>query len=114
MIQHSLPAMLELSREGVIPVERVVHTMCHAPAIRFGVRGRGFLREGYFADIAIVEPDSPWAVSTQNILYKCGWSPLEGVTFNNRVVRTIVNGKTVYDRGSFDDGIRGIPLEFAR
>ena len=114
MIQHSLPAMLELSREGVIPVERVVHTMCHAPAIRFGVRGRGFLRKGYFADIVIVEPDSPWAVSTQNILYKCGWSPMEGVTFNNRVVRTIVNGKTVYDRGSFDDGIRGIPLEFTR
>lgn len=113
-IQHSLPAMLELSAQGILSVAQVVEKMCHAPAIRYGIRDRGFLCEGAYADIAIVEPASPWTVERSNLLYKCGWSPLEGTTFSHRIDYTIINGRIVNDHGQIDDTFRGEPLEFDR
>ena len=114
LVQHSLVAMLEMSRNGVFPVETAVEKMCHAPAVRFRIRERGYLREGYFADIVLVRPDDPWTVSPQNIPSKCGWSPFEGVTFSNRVTHTLVNGKIVFRNGAVDRDARGRALEFDR
>ena len=114
LVQHSLPMMLELSAQGVLPVETVVEKMCHAPARLFGVRDRGFLRTGHFADIVLVRPADPWTVSKENILYKCGWSPLEGTAFSHRIMRTLVNGRTVYADGRVDTTHRGAELEFDR
>lgn len=99
MIQHSLIVMLELCHRGELTPETVVEKMCHNPALIFNVAERGFLRKGYKADIVLVDPDSPWTVSGDNILSKCGWSPLEGTTFRSRVITTIVNGVTVFSGG---------------
>ena len=98
-IQHSLVMMLELCRRGELTPELVVKKMCHNPALIFGIGERGFIREGYKADMVLVDPDSPWTVNKENILYKCGWSPLEGTTFRSRVITTIVNGITVVAEG---------------
>lgn len=114
LIQHSLVAMLELSVRGVLTVEQVVEKMCHAPAIRFSIRDRGFLREGAYADIAVVRPHDPWVVGPENILYKCGWSPFEGTRFSHRVVYTLVNGRVVNRAGDIDEVFHGKPLEFVR
>lgn len=113
-VQHSLPAMLELASQGVLSIEQVVDKMCHAPAIRFRIKGRGFLDTGFHADIAIVDPQAGWTVGGGNILYKCGWSPFEGVRFGARVEYTIINGRVVNDRGVIDTAFRGMPLEFDR
>ena len=114
LVQHSLVAMLELGRQGLWTPEQVVWKMCHAPATRFAVRDRGFLRKGAYADIAVVRPDDPWVVGPENILYKCGWSPFEGVRFSHRVVYTLVNGRVVNRNGEIDEEFRGQPLEFVR
>jgi dihydroorotase len=114
LIQHSLPVMLELCRENVFSIEKTVEMMCHNPAILFNIRKRGFIREGYKADLCLVDPDSSWTVTKENILYKCGWSPFEGVTFNAQVVKTIVNGTIVYDKGSIKEDYRGQRLLFDR
>ncbi|MFN2335781.1 MAG: dihydroorotase, partial [Bacteroidales bacterium] len=98
-IQHSLVMMLELCHRGELTPELVVRKMCHNPALIFGIAERGFIREGYRADMVLVDPDSPWMVHRENILYKCGWSPLEGTTFRSRVTTTIVNGITVVAEG---------------
>ena len=90
LVQHSLVAMMESYKKGKITIEGIVEMMCHNPAICFNVKNRGYIREGYQADLVIVDPDSPWNVSTDNILYKCGWSPFEGVTFNSKVKYTFV------------------------
>lgn len=111
MVQHSLAVMLELAHRGEISLEKVIDKMCHAPADIFKIEQRGYLREGYKADIAIVEK-SPWTVSKNNLLYKCGWSPLEGTTLTYRVCTTIVNGKIVYDKGQIDETSRGELLTF--
>lgn len=99
MVQHSLPLMLELCHRGEMRPETVVRAMCHNPARIFGIDGRGFLRPGYKADIVIVNPDDPWMVTKGNILYKCGWSPLEGTMLRSRVITTIVNGTPVFEDG---------------
>jgi len=99
MVQHSLVMMLELCHRGILTPELVVRKMCHNPAIIFNIRERGFIRTGYKADLVIVDPAAPWTVSTDNIMYKCGWSPLEGTTFRSRVVTTIVNGTPVMMNG---------------
>jgi len=114
LVQHSLVAMLELWHRKMIPIEKIVEKMCHNPAILFNIKERGFLREGYKADLCLVDPDNPWTVSKENILYKCGWSPFEGTTFRSRVVKTILNGNIVYDNGSIDDNYRGQRLQFER
>ncbi len=114
LIQHSLTAMLEFYLQGKIGIEKVVQKMCHNPAILFQIRNRGFIREGYFADLVLVDPKSPWTVKKENILSKCGWSPLEGTTFSARVTQTMVSGHLVYTEGSFDESKKGERLLFDR
>jgi len=112
LVQHSLVAMLEKVREGKISVERVVEKMCHAPADLFRIDKRGYIREGYWADLVLVHPQQHWTVSKDNLLYKCGWSPLEGTTFHSRVVSTFVNGNLVYNNGAINELYKGMRLEF--
>ncbi len=114
LIQHSLTAMLEFYLQGKLGIEKVVQKMCHNPAILFQIRNRGFIREGYFADLVLVDPKSPWTVKKENILSKCGWSPLEGTTFRARVTQTMVSGHLVYTEGSFDESKKGERLLFDR
>jgi dihydroorotase len=114
LVQHSLPAMLELWHRKLISLEKVVEKMCHNPAILFNIRQRGFIREGFKADLCLVDPGNQWTVSKENILYKCGWSPFEGTTFRSKVVKTIVNGTIVYDNGKLNDDYRGQRLLFDR
>jgi dihydroorotase len=110
MVQHALVAMLELCRQGVFTEELVVEKMAHAPAKLFGIKDRGFIREGYYADLVLVNPNQSRRVGKENILYKCGWSPLEGMVFSHRVEKTFVNGRLVYDLGRFEEGFRGKEL----
>ena len=113
MIQFSLVSMLELVDSNVLPIERLVELMCHNPARLFDVRGRGFLRKGYKADVVVVRPgSSPWTVTKDVIQSKCGWSPMEGHTFNWCVVHTFCNGVHVYDDGRFLDSCRGEEIAF--
>lgn len=107
MVQFSLPAMLGLVSEGVLTIARMVELMAHRPARLFGVWHRGFLRKGYRADLVVVRPDSPWTLTPDLIQSKCGWSPLEGHTFQWQVVRTLCNGHTVYQDGVVDDSYVG-------
>lgn len=111
MVQHALVAMLELCRQGIFTEELVVEKMAHAPAKLFGIKDRGFIREGYYADLVLVNPHQSRTVNKENILYKCGWSPLEGTVFTHQVEKTFVNGRLVYDSGTFDEGFRGKELE---
>jgi dihydroorotase len=112
MVQHSLYIMLELYRQGLITLEKIAEKMCHNVAILYGIEKRGFIREGYFADLTLVDLNSPWTVAKENILYKCGWSPLEGQTFQSKVTHTFVNGNLVYKNGTFSEFIPGQRLEF--
>ncbi len=97
LVQHSLVAMLEMSKRGFITPEKVIQKMCHAPADLFRVEKRGYIREGYFADLVLIDPNNSWVVSPENILYKCGWSPFEGTEFSHKIVSTFVNGTLVYN-----------------
>lgn len=99
LVQHALIAMLEKMKQGKITIETLVEKMCHNPAILFQVKERGFIREGYFADLVIVDVNSPWQVTKENILYKCGWSPFENENFQARVTHTFVNGFLAYQNG---------------
>jgi dihydroorotase len=85
--------------------------MCHNPAILYGIKQRGFIKEGYYADLVLVDLDTSWTVHKDNILYKCGWSPLEGRTFKNKILKTFVNGNLVYDNGQFYESKMGMPLQ---
>jgi dihydroorotase len=114
LVQHALPAMLAFVKQEKISIEKVVEKMCHNPAICFKVENRGFIREGYFADLVLVNLDKPWEVTKENILYKCGWSPFEGETFNAQITHTFVNGHIAYEYGSFDETQRGMRLTFDR
>jgi len=114
LIQHSLVVMLELWHRKVFSLEKIVEMMCHNPSILFNIRNRGFIREGYKADLCLVDPASPWVVSKENILYKCGWSPFEGTTFRSKVIQTIVNGTIVFDNGIINNDYRGQRLLFDR
>jgi len=112
MIQFSLVTMLELVDQGVLTIERLVELMCHNPARLFEVRQRGFLREGYQADIVLVRPDAGWTVTKDLIQSKCGWSPMEGHMYLWRVERTLCNGHTVYQQGRVDTSYIGQPVAF--
>lgn len=115
MVQFSLVAMLGLVDEGVLSLERLVELMCHAPARLFDIEGRGFLREGYKADLVLVRPDVPWTLTPNRIESRCNWSPLEGKTFRWRVEKTFCNGFLLYDNGRLtDDTFRGRPVTFDR
>ncbi|WGK66153.1 dihydroorotase [Croceiramulus getboli] len=96
LVQHALPAMLEMHHRGKISLEKIVEKMCHNPAILFDIEKRGYIREGYKADLVLVDLNNPWAVQPGNILYKCGWSPFQGTTFKSRVTHTFVNGRLAY------------------
>jgi len=112
LIQHTLVAMLEFHLNGKLGIEEVVEKMCHNPAILFRVKERGFIREGYFADLVLVDLNTPWTVSKSNILAKCGWSPFEGQTFRSKVVNTWVSGQNVYSNGKIMEGNSGHRLTF--
>jgi dihydroorotase len=114
LIQHSLVAMLEMWHRKIFTLEKIVDMMCHNPAILFNIKDRGFIREGYKADLCLVNPSSQWNVTKDNILYKCGWSPFEGNSFSSKVVKTIVNGTIVYDNGVIKEDYRGQRLMFDR
>ncbi len=114
LVQHSLTAMLEMSKKGMITFEKVIEKMCHAPADLFRIDRRGYIREGYYADLVLVDAKHPWIVSPDNILYKCGWSPFEGMEFSHRVSSTFVNGNLVYLNGEFASEERGKRLAFNR
>ncbi|MFT3740231.1 MAG: dihydroorotase [Breznakibacter sp.] len=114
LVQHSLVAMLEMSKQGRISREAVVEKMCHAPAKLYEIEKRGFIRKGYFADLTVVDPSSSWTVAPDNILYKCGWSPFEGTTFAHKVTHTFVNGHLAYQNGNFDETKKGERLIFNR
>lgn len=114
LVQHSLLLMLEYAKQGKLSVEKVVEKMCHAPADCFQIAERGYVREGYFADLVLVDINSQTKVSKDNIEYKCGWSPFEGHEFPAAIRYTLVNGQIVYDNGMVNEGIRGMRLLFDR
>jgi dihydroorotase len=114
LVQHGLVAMLEAHHQGKISIEKIVEKMCHNPAILFQVEKRGFIKEGYFADLVIVDINNPWTVKKDNILYKCGWSPFEGTSFKSRISHTFVNGSLVYKNFKFYDANAAKRLTFSR
>lgn len=112
MIQHALNCMLEFYKQNLISLEKIVEKMCHNPAILYKMTKRGFIREGCYADLTLVDLNSKWTVSKENLLYKCGWSPLEGTTFQTEIKQTFVNGNLVYDNGIFFEQVKGKEIEF--
>ena len=114
LVQHSLVAMLEMQKRGALTMEKVIEKMCHAPAELFRIDRRGYIREGYYADLVLVDPSQSWVVSPENILYKCKWSPFEGMEFSHQVTHTFVNGELVYDNGKIKEGKTGKRLKFNR
>jgi len=114
LVQHALVAMLEFVKEGWITIEQVVEKMAHSPAICFQITNRGFIREGYYADLVLVDLNRPWEVSKDNVLSKCGWSPFEGVRFSASIEKTFVNGNLVFDNGNFNESQYGQRLQFNR
>lgn len=114
LVQHALVVMMEAYIKGKISVEKIVEKMCHNPAKLFKIENRGFVKEGYFADLVLVNPHMPWNVKKENILSKCGWSPFEEVNFKSRITHTFVNGNLVYANGKVKDIIVGKRLTFNR
>lgn len=114
LVQHAVVAMFEAHHQGKISVEKIVEKMCHNPAKIFRIEKRGFIREGYHADLVIVNPSLPWSVKPENILYKCGWSPFENFTFKSRITHTFVNGELVYNNFKVKDTRAGKRLLFDR
>lgn len=114
LVQHALVSMLEMVKQGIFNYELVVEKMCHAPATLYQIDKRGFIREGYKADLVLVDANQAFEVNNENILYKCGWSPFEGTTFSHSVTHTFVNGQLVYENGRVDETIKGERLHFDR
>ena len=114
LVQHALVAMFEAHHQGKISIEKLVEKMCHNPAILFQVEKRGFIKEGYYADLVIVDTDNSWTVNEDNILYKCGWSPFEGTTFQSKITQTILNGELVYNNNTVSDKKVAKRLTFTR
>ena len=114
LVQHAVLAILEKVKEGVIPIEKAVEKMSHNPAKLFQIEKRGFVKEGYFADLVLIDENKPQTVTKDNILYKCGWSPFEGTTFSSTITHTFVNGNLIYNEGVFNDTAKGKRLTFNR
>ena len=114
LVQHALLALLEKVKENVWPIEKLVEKACHNPAKIFQIEKRGFIREGYFADLVLVDMNAPQTVTKDGILYKCGWSPFEGITFSSTITHTFVNGVLVFNMGAFDTTVKGKRLTFDR
>ena len=112
MVQHTLNCLLEFYKQGLISLEKIVEKMCHNPAILYSMTNRGFIREGYYADLTLVDLNNTWIVTKHNLLYKCGWSPLEGTAFQTKIEQTFVNGNLIYDHGIFKEDIFGMPIDF--
>jgi len=112
MVQHALVAMLEHYHNGKITLEKLVEKMSHAVTDCFKIVDRGYIREGFFADLVVVDLDNPWTVEKENLLYKCGWSPMEGYTFKSKVMKTFVNGHLVFNMGEIDEDYRGKRMTF--
>lgn len=112
LVQHSIVAMLEFYHHGKIKLEQIVEKMAHNPAILFRIQKRGFIREGYFADLTLVDLNDPWVVGEENILSKCKWSPFTGQVFQSKVTHTIVSGHLAYNEGVFDESVKGRRLKF--
>jgi dihydroorotase len=114
LVQHAVIALLEKVKEGIIPIEKLVEKMSHNPAKLFQIEKRGFIKEGYFADLVLIDTNKPQTVSKNNILYKSGWSPFEGSTFSSTITHTFVNGNLMYNNGIFNDEIKGKRITFNR
>ncbi len=114
LVQHALPVMLELYSKGKISLEKIVEKMSHHVAEIYRIKDRGYIREGYFADLVLVDLNNPWKVSSDNILYKCKWSPFENQLFQSKIIKTIVNGNLVYENGIFNDSKKGERLKFEK
>jgi dihydroorotase len=114
LVQHSVQMMLEFVKQGKLTIEKVVEKMAHAPAILFNVRERGYIREGYWADLVLVDPNKPYTVAKDNTFYKCDWSPFEGHTFSSTITHTIVSGHLAFAYGVFDESKKGERLLFDR
>lgn len=112
LVQHSLQLMLKLFKEGKITLEKMVEKMCHAPAECFRIKERGYIREGYYADLAVVEIDSTSIIHNKDVLYKCGWTPLDGMELPGAIIHTFVNGHLAYENGIFDESVKGMRLKF--
>jgi dihydroorotase len=112
LVQHSLSAMLEFYHQKKISLEKIAEKMSHAVADCFRIKDRGFIREGYYADLVLVNLNDPWKVEAGNILYKCGWSPFEGQQFKSKIVHTFVNGHAAYSNGVFDESVKGQRINF--
>jgi len=104
--------MLEFFHNKKISLEKIAEKMCHNPAVCFNIKNRGFIRKGYYADLTLVDTNSPWEVNKSNILYKCGWSPLEGQKFNSKITHTFVNGNLVFENGKLNETVKGKRLLF--
>ncbi len=114
LVQHALLAMLEMVAKKKISIEKMVEKMCHNPAKLFKIDKRGYIKEGYYADLVLVDTNESQVVTKENILYKCGWSPFEGTKFGSTVTHTFVNGNLIYNQGVFNDDIKGRRIEFNR
>tara|TARA_B100000214_G_scaffold360377_1_gene322704 strand:- start:583 stop:903 length:321 start_codon:yes stop_codon:yes gene_type:complete len=106
--------MLESYHKEKISLEKIVQKMCHNPAILFDVKKRGYIKEGFYADLVIFNLNSPWKVSKDNLMYKCGWSPFENKIFKSRILHTFVNGNLVYSKGKVFEGKMGMKIQFDR
>lgn len=114
LVQHALPAMLELYHQGKIKLEKIVEKMSHNVAEIYKIKDRGYIREGYYADLVLVDLNDPWIVTKNNILYKCNWSPFENQSFKSKIKVTLVNGKMVYSNGQFNEIGNGMRLQFSK
>jgi len=114
LVQHALSAMLEMFHKERISIEKIVEKMCHNPAILFQIEKRGFIKEGYFADLVLVDLNNPYTVKKENILYKCGWSPFEGTTFKSRITHTFINGNLAFENFKFHKFKSAKRLTFTR
>ena len=114
LVQHALVSMIQHHLNNKISLQKIVTKMCHNPAILFQIKKRGYIRKGYYADLVLIDINKPWTVKKENILYKCNWSPFEGLQFDSQVTHTIVNGKLVYENGLFNSILSGKKLTFNR
>lgn len=114
LVQHGLNAMLEFFFQGKISLEKIVEKMCHHVADAYTIQNRGYIREGYFADLVLIDVNKSWIVNQENILYKCQWSPFENQKFQSAIVKTIINGQVVYDNGIFNEQHKGMRLQFSK
>ncbi len=114
LVQHALPAMLEYYHQGKIALEKLAEKMCHNVADIYRIKERGYIREGYYADLVLVDLNNHWRVNHENILYKCKWSPFEGQLFSSKIVKTFVNGNLVYDNGHFNEANKGKRIQFSK